>query len=295
MQVVLFTKFFEGMPVETMGDLAAKLGYDGFDLAVRPGHAIDPANVATALPPAVERWRQQGLACSMISLSTDAIDPDAPETVATFEAAGAAGVPLIKIGYFSFKAGDDYPEVLGRARDSLERFSRLAQRTGVRAMYHTHNGPLLGSNCAGLLHLLRGFDPQHLGAYVDMGHLATGGEDVRMGLSMVRPWLAAIGAKDARFAKMDEADAAPWAQHFVYLGEGAADWPAALRLLHSWDFAGPFTVHTEYTLDQEVTQTVGGVDRSAAAEEMREHGRTADLQFLRDAWSALNARSPPVR
>ncbi len=289
MQVVLFTKFFEGMPVEKMGDLAAELGYDGFDLAVRPGHAVSPENVTTALPAAIKQWRRQGLACSMISLSTDAIDPDASETVATFRAAGECGVPLVKIGYFPFKSGDDYPDVVGRARESLEGFSRLAERTGVRAMYHTHNGPLLGSNCAGLLHLLEGFDPAHLGAYVDLGHLATGGEEVAMGLSMVRPWLAAIGAKDARFAPVDDPDAAPWARHFVYLGEGAADWPAALRLLHSWDFAGPFTVHTEYTLDPEITRTVGGVDRSAAAEEMRVHGRTADLQFLRDAWAALDA------
>ncbi|MDP6349639.1 MAG: sugar phosphate isomerase/epimerase [Chloroflexota bacterium] len=288
MQVVLFTKFFEGMPVEAMGDLAAKFGYDGFDLAVRPGHAIDPANVTTALAPAVEHWRRQGLDCPMISLSTDAIDPDDPATVATFRAAGESGVPLVKIGYFPFEGGSDYPAVVEAARATLGRFSELAQRTGVRAMYHTHNGPLLGSNCAGLLHLLEGFDPVHVGAYVDMGHLATGGEDVAMGLSMVRLWLAAIGAKDARFAPVDDPDAAPWPRHFVYLGEGAADWPAALRLLHSWDFTGPFTVHTEYTLDQEVTRTVGGVDRSVAAEEMREHGRTADLRFLRDAWASLN-------
>ncbi len=290
MQVVLFTKFLEGMSIEQMGETVKDLGYDGFDLAVRSRHAVNPDNIADALPTAMTHWNRLGLRCPMITLGTEANDPDAPETIHVFEAAGAAGIPLIKIGYFPFPPEADYWSLIDEARARLKGFIRLAARTGVKAVYHTHSGSVLGSNCAGLTHLLRDFDPEHLGAYVDMGHMAVEGEDVQMGLSMVRGHLCVIGAKDARFVRVNDADEpAPWGKHFVYLGQGAAAWKPALRLLHSWKFKGPFTVHTEYTLDREIMRAVGGVDSSSAALEMRERGRVADLQFLRDSWAEVVA------
>ena len=65
MQIVLNSKFFRTLSV---GDLAAKvqaLGFDGIDVNVRPGHPVNPANVATALPEAVALWKKQGLVCPL--------------------------------------------------------------------------------------------------------------------------------------------------------------------------------------------------------------------------------------
>ena len=53
MEIVLFSKFFEQLTIEELGDKAYELGYDGIDVAVRPGHPIDPDNAVDVLPGAV--------------------------------------------------------------------------------------------------------------------------------------------------------------------------------------------------------------------------------------------------
>ena len=198
MQLVRFTKFWEDLSARQLGERASELGFDGLDLAVRDGHAINADNVTDELPGAVRAWRELGVDCSMISSSTDLIDPEAADAVTLFEAAAAAGVPRIKMGYFKFNQGDSFEELWSLARRRLDGFERLSRRTGVQTMYHTHSGQCLGSNCAGMRHLLQDYDPRQVGAYVDLGHLAINGEDVQIGLAMLRDRLSAIGGKDAR-------------------------------------------------------------------------------------------------
>lgn len=283
MQLVRFTKFWDDLDVRRLGERARDLGYDGLDLAVRDGHAITPANVTKELPDAVRAWRDLGVDCPMISSSTDLIDPDATDAVTLFEAAAAAGVPRIKIGYFKFSSGTSFEELWSLARRRLEGFEQLSRRTGVQTLYHTHSGQCLGSNCAGMRHLLQDYDPQQVGAYVDLGHLAINGEDVQIGLAMLRDRLSAIGGKDARHFPDERPDRrARFADGFVLLGQGAAEWPEAIALLKSWGFNGPITVHTEYTTDQDVIGTVGAGEYTPEARALRARGEVEDLAYLRE-------------
>ena len=282
MQLVRFTKFWEDLSVRQLGERARELGYDGLDLAVRDGHPINIDNVTDELPGAVRAWRELGVDCSMISSSTDLIDPDAADAVTLFEAAAAAGVPRIKMGYFKFTPGDSFEELWSMARRRLDGFERLSRRTGVQTMYHTHSGQCLGSNCAGMRHLLQDNDPQQVGAYVDLGHLAINGEDVQIGLAMLRDRLSAIGGKDARHFPDERPDRrARFADGFVLLGQGAAEWPEAIELLKAWGFSGPITIHTEYTTDQEVMGTVGAGEYTPEAIALRARGEVEDLAYLR--------------
>ena len=282
MQLVRFTKFWEDLSVRQLGERASELGFDGLDLAVRDGHAINADNVTDELPGAVRAWRELGVDCSMISSSTDLIDPEAADAVTLFEAAAAAGVPRIKMGYFKFDQGDSFEELWSLARRRLDGFERLSRRTGVQTMYHTHSGQCLGSNCAGMRHLLQDHDPRQVGAYVDLGHLAINGEDVQIGLAMLRDRLSAIGGKDARHFPDERPDRrARFADGFVLLGQGAAEWPEAITLLKAWGFNGPITVHTEYTTDQEVIGTVGAGEYTPEAIALRARGEVEDLAYLR--------------
>ena len=282
MQLVRFTKFWEDLSVRQLGERASELGYDGLDLAVRDGHAINADNVTDELPGAVRAWRELGVDCSMISSSTDLIDPDAADAVTLFEAAAAAGVPRIKMGYFKFTPGDSFEELWSLARRRLDGFERLSRRTGVQTLYHTHSGQCLGSNCAGMRHLLQDNDPRQVGAYVDLGHLAINGEDVQIGLAMLRDRLSAIGGKDARHFPDERPNCrARFADGFVLLGQGAAEWPEAIALLKAWGFSGPITIHTEYTTDQEVIGTVGAGEYTPEAIALRARGEVEDLAYLR--------------
>ena len=282
MQIIRFTKFWNHLNAHELGQQAQTLGYDGLDLAVRNGHAINPENVVADLSIAVQGWKDIGIECSMISAGTSLTDPTDPETLDLFEAAAKADVPRIKIGYFTYAPGDVFDEVWTHGRRMLAGFEKLSQSTGVQTLYHTHSGRCLGSNCAGLRHLLEGYEPVHIGAYVDMGHLAINGEDVLIGLPMLRDRLSVVGAKDAHHIRDPRLQSrAAFGDKFVLLGQGAAEWPDAIALLKSWNFSGPLTVHTEYTMDQDVIATVGAGEYSDEALALRARGEVDDLTYLR--------------
>ena len=287
MKVVLFTKFNETWDARELGEYLTSVGYDGVDLPVRYGYHFNPDNVRETLPEAVRVWSEMGLTCELISTETNLIDPANRDSVAIFEAAAEAGVPIVKIGFFRHNPGDDYWEKVSAARRALEGFARLSERTGVKTVYQTHSGTCLGSNCAGIMHLLRGLDPEWIGAHVDGGHIAINGEDIEMGLAMCREYVTVIGAKDARHVPDKRANPpAPYGPAFVFLGHGAAHWRRLLKTIKRWGFDGPITVHTEYTEDQDVLFTVGGKDLSEEAGSRRETGAVEDLRFLRREWAS---------
>ena len=60
MKFVMFTKLLKELDVDQLADAIQDLGFDGFDLAVRPGFPINPENVAAALPATARKWGRGG-------------------------------------------------------------------------------------------------------------------------------------------------------------------------------------------------------------------------------------------
>ena len=279
MQIVLNSKFFSGLPVPGLGAKALELGYDGIDVCVRPGHPVHPDNAAAELPKAVAAWARQGLSCPLATAATDFVDPAAPGAESLYAACAEAGVPRLKIGFWRFAQGEDYWQAVDAARRDLEGFARLGEKHGVQTCYQVHSGACLGSNCAGLMHLIRGADPGLVGAYPDLGHLALDGEDWEMGLAMVRPYLSVVGVKDALYRHEPERRP-PWNPCFVKVGEGCVDWDRCLDILSGFGFEGPLTVHTEYRFDEAIIRQVGWAESEPP--NLEEWAR-ADAAYLRRA------------
>jgi sugar phosphate isomerase/epimerase len=196
----------------------------------------------------------------------------------------AAGVPRVKIGFFPFTPGADYWALVRAARRALEGFARVSEKYGVQTVYQVHSGPVLGSNCAGLMHLLQGFDPRRLGAYPDLGHMALDGEDYPMGLAMVREYLSIVGVKDAYHAPQPAGSEPPFVPRFLRLGKGAVNWRRALGALKTLGFDGAFSVHTEYEFDESIIRQVGYAD--ATPPNLEEWAR-ADAAYLRRMWGLV--------
>jgi sugar phosphate isomerase/epimerase len=280
-QIVLNSKFFRTLGIAALGAQARGLGFDGIDVVVRPGHPVHPDNVVTALPEAVKVWTEEGLVCPLASAPVTLVIPDRPEAERLYAGCAAAGVPRVKIGFFPFTPGADYWALVRTARDALAGFARLSERYGVQTVYQVHSGPVLGSNCAGLMHLLRGFDPRRLGAYPDLGHMLLDGEDYPMGLAMVREHLSIVAVKDACHSPEPAGSEPPFVPRFVSLGRGAVNWRRALGALKALDFDGAFSVHTEYEFGESIMRQVGYAD--ATPPQLEERAR-ADAAFLRRMW-----------
>ncbi len=285
MEIVLNSKFFTELSVEQLGEKTIELGYDGVDICVRPGHPIHVDNVVDALPKAMKVWHGQNLTCPLATAATDITNPNAPEVEGLYAACAEAGIPRLKIGFWRFNEGGDYWQVIDAARRELEGFSTFSEKYGVQTCYQIHSGPCIGSNCAGLMHLIRGFDPQHIGAYPDPGHLFLDGEDWAMGLAMIGNYLAVIGIKDALYLSQPD-HTPPYVPCFVKLGDGAVDWGRYLGLLCESGFDGPLTVHTEYRFDESIIRQVGYAETTPPN---LEQWAKEDAVYLRNLLSSLDA------
>lgn len=257
MEIVLNSKFFSELSVEQLGDKAVELGFDGIDVCVRPGHPVNPDNVADTLPQAVKTWSGQGLTCPLATAATNAVDPHAPEMERIYAGCAEAGVPRLKTGFWQFKAGDDYWRLVDTARAGIEAFVALSEKSGVQTCYQTHSGACIGSNCAGLMHLIRGLPPQHIGAYPDFGHMALDGEDWEMGLAMISDYLSVAAVKDATYGPAQTEGGPAFTPRIVPAGKGCVDWRRCLSALRRLGFDGPLSVHTEYNFEQSIIRQVG--------------------------------------
>jgi len=284
MKIVFNSKFFAELSVEQLGEKGTALGYDGIDICIRPGHPIHVDNAIHKLPKAVRIWESQNLFCPLASAAIDIIDPKSPDAEKLYAACAEAGIPRLKIGFFRFVAGDDYWQILDAARADLDGFVAFGEKFGVQTCYQIHSGQCIGSNCAGLMHLIRGFDPRYVGAYPDFGHLLLDGEDIDMGLSMIRSHLSVAGIKDAYYAPQPDGQKPAFIPRFVKVGDGGVDWKRALGALHGLGFDGPLVVHTEYDFDESIIRNVGYADTSPPN---LEQFAAADAAYLRDILSII--------
>ena len=252
------------------------------------GHPVNPDNAVGSLKKAVGHWQELGLGCPLATAPVDMVDPKSSDAGRLYEACAMAGVPRLKLGFWKYSAGDDYWDAVAQARDALEGFARLSEETGVQTCYQVHSGPNLGSNCAGLMHLIQGFDPTLVGAYPDVGHMALDGEDWDMGFAMVADYLSIVGAKDAHHAPRQAGEQPRYTPKFVKLGDGSVDWDRCLSALRRVDFDGPVSVHTEYDFDEAVIRQVGYADSTPPN---LEEWAKEDAAFLRRALGAAASES----
>ena len=168
MQLIVFSKMLREKSIAELIDLAQRHGYNGYDLAVRPGHPVNPDNAAQALPQAQAQMAQAGLRIGMVTGNFDLLTADHPLAEPLLAAMDSADVRLLKLGYFKFEPETmEYWEQVERVRRAFAAWEKLARVYNVKICYHTHSHYCMGLNAAALMHLLRDFDPACLGAYLD--------------------------------------------------------------------------------------------------------------------------------
>jgi sugar phosphate isomerase/epimerase len=244
MQYVYFTKLLQSLDVPGLIAFCKEVGLDGVDLTVRKGYPVNPDNAMTELPKAVKAFKDAGLTVGLVTAETSLTDPDSSAAKSLFDACGKAGVPAIKIGYFPYK--DKVETAIAEARARLGGFAKLAEKTGVKACYHTHSGNMLGNNAAGLRLLLQDLDPHYVGAFLDTGHTAVNGGPFRMEADLLRPWLSLVAIKDMLWEK----DKDGWKSRVVPAGEGIVRWNEVGQGLKECKFNGTVSLHGEYEVKE---------------------------------------------
>jgi sugar phosphate isomerase/epimerase len=272
MQFCYFTKHWPEMSVENLCRMAHDIGADGLDLCVRGGNVVNPDNVTTALPEAVRVCRNNGISIGMITMEWMPTDPRDPKTQALFATCGDVGVKLVKIGYWRHKTGDDYWAAVDRYRGDLDEIGKLAKKCGIVACYHTHSGGYYGSNAAGLMHLLRGQDPESIGAYLDTCHLAANGERLPFAIDMVKGYLRLFGVKSFVWERKEKDGRQVWNMNFVRMRDGLADTRLFFQELKRVGFNGVLSIFGEHSLPIAEVPSANRDDIIYCKEMMREVG-----------------------
>ncbi len=249
MKLILFSKMLKDRSIDALADLAASLGIDGYDLAVRPGHPVNPDNVAEALPRAAATLRARGFDIPMITANTDLVDATAVGVDTLLAAMAAAEVPRVKLGYYKIDLSADYWAAVDVCREKLAFWGEKARSHGVQVLYHTHSNRCMGLNAGMLAHLLRGLDPRGVGAYLDTGHLTGEGEEFAVALAMQKEHLSAVSLKDFLLQREVHNGHGRKARNVVEAGQGMTDFTAAFECLHGIGYTGPASIHCEFEVD----------------------------------------------
>ncbi len=252
MKLIVFSKMLQEKSVAELIELAQKHGYDGYDLAVRPGHPVNPDNAAAALPQAQTQMEQAGLQIGMVTGNFDLLTADHPLAEPLLAAMDSANVRLLKLGYFRFEPQTmDYWEQVDNVRRAFSAWEKLASIYNVKICYHTHSHYCMGLNAAALMHLLRDFDPAYLGAYLDPGHFAVDGEPFDFGLAMAREHLSILSVKDVLVERVEKNGHGAAKALWVAAGEGIVDWTAVFGELRRIEYDGFLSIHCEYDIEDE--------------------------------------------
>lgn len=240
----IFTKCLQFLNYDELADVLANEGFDGADIAVRPGGQVLPENVKTDLPKVMKALRNRGVGSNMIV--TAITDADDPLTVDILKTMADEGIKYYRMGYLNYDSKKSIPENLDELRRTFEKLENLNRRFGVCGNYQNHSGTRVGGPVWDLYYLLRDRNPEYIGVQYDIRHaIVEGGVSWPVGMKLLAPWIRTTDIKDFIWEKDDQGK---WKIKNVPLGEGMVDFEKYFTMYKSFGIQAPVSIHYEYDL-----------------------------------------------
>ena len=245
-------------------------GYDGVEWTARPKGFIEPECAAKHLKSAKLAAERVGLKAE--SLIVSFLRGDDPMAYDIVSAAADAGYASFRGAYFKYDPKKTMQENLDDIKRGFESLEKLARKTGVKACYQNHSTynpkiELFGSVVWDLAHILRDFDPKHVGVQYDVMHAqAETGPSWMHSVGIVAPWIDILCLKDFWF-EPDPKNPKTWRRHLCPPGEGIVPWAQYGDILKQYSIRPRYTVHFDYKFPADEK----GASRCAAS----------DLKFYR--------------
>lgn len=244
----VFSKHLQFLEYEAMAEASAEIGFDGVDLAVRPGGHVLPEKVAEDLPRAVEAIRRQGLEASMMTTAlSDATDEINRNVLKT---ASKLGIGYYRTDWLWYDEQMNIKENFARFKQTLGPLARLNKELNIVGDYQNHagfSGHPLGGPVWDLATLLDEIDNPFLGCQYDIRHATVeGGTSWPLGLKRILPHINTLVLKDFKWDKVD----GEWRIINTPVGEGMVDFRKFFALLKEYGISAPISVHFEYEMPE---------------------------------------------
>jgi sugar phosphate isomerase/epimerase len=274
--ISIFSKHLQFLDYREMASVAARIGFDGVDLTVRPGGHVEPESVETDLPRAFGAIEAAGLRHESVTTAVeDAADPLDRRVL---EAAAAGGARYYRMNWYRFSDEKSMPETLAECARLVRGLGELNARLGLVGCYQNHAGRLVGASLWEGWRLLEEADPETMGFQYDIRHaVVEGGLSWTNGLRLAAPRIKTLVLKDFKWIEREgrnEVMNTP-------LGEGTVDFVELFRLLGQLGVRVPMTLHLEYPL--------GGAESGAGElegpPEVVYEAMARDLAAVRRLWA----------
>ncbi len=248
MTLHVFSKHLQFLDYEATARVAAEIGFDGVDLAVRPKGHVLPENVATDLPKAVAAIKKAGLQAR--TMTTAIMNPQDASATAVLQTAHDQGITHYRTNWLHYdQEAINLPQSMDGFQQQLKALAALNEKTGMIGGYQNHSGDhYVGAPVWDIALLLNDISSQYLGSQYDIRHATVeGGQAWPLGLDLIQPHINVVVIKDFRWERVD----GTWRVVNVPLGEGMVDFPRYFKLLKQYDIRCPISVHFEYEMPEE--------------------------------------------
>ena len=246
LEVHLFSKHLQFLDYEEMCDQAARMGFAGLDLTVRPGGHVEPAEATRQLPRVGTALARAGLAPVMFTSALTRADSAHAE--ATLASAAEVGFRQVRLGWPKFPEGIAPDQGIESLRASVAELAQLLAKHGLRGAFQNHAGRgYVGASIWELHLLLKDIPRDLIGIQYDIRHATVErGISWEQEFALAAPNIATLAVKDFRWAQSNETSRGQLVN--TPIGEGWVDFDRYFELLRKHQVQAPTSMHLEYPL-----------------------------------------------
>lgn len=268
--ISIFSKHLSWLNYDDMAQRAAKLGFDGIDLTVRPKGHVLPERVKIDLPKAVAAIEKAGI--KVYNIATEIKDADQPYTADILNTAAQLGIKNYRMGWYNYDSKMDTQANLELFKKRMAGLAAINKKYNIHGDYENHTG-LFGGPLWDLWETLKDLDPRWIGCQFDIRHATVDGAEAwPVNLDLLKNHIGSITIKDFHWQKTKD----KWTIADVPLGEGMVDFKKYFSLLKKYDLKRPISLHCEY-LPGEITGEKLGLPQEEIFKAMQ-----ADLSTLKE-------------
>ncbi|MFN3161047.1 MAG: hypothetical protein ACE37I_17160 [Rubinisphaera brasiliensis] len=240
-EIAVFTKSFQSWSIDEVCRKFAQLGLSGLDLTVRPGGHIQPNEIKAKLPEAAKIAADNGVKIVQI---TSAVTDDGDYARDLFLPGSWAST-----NQGDYRSGKLTKPLIGSSPlRRVWRPGQVAADSGVMPVCTFIPERYSFSRHVGLL-LLQDFIRRKW-AFVDMLHMSVrkGAPRWQQGLGLLKPWIKLCAVKNYIWEERgrDKHGQQKWKWETCPLADGISPIPDFVSVLKSFNYNGPYSLHSEY-------------------------------------------------
>jgi len=243
-QVMVFSKQLEWIKDRNeLCELVSKIGFDGFELTVRPKGYVIPERVEEDLPLMAEAAEKAGI--KIIMIATRITDPRDPIAERTLKTANQLGIKMYRMGGLQYDESKSIEKNLAEFKAILKDLSQLNKEYHIHGAYQNHAGSnRVSASIWDLWYLLKDLDPKWMGCQYDTRHSQLeGGSWWPIGLQLIHPFIKTTVVKDFKWIEQNNRKKV----QNCPIGTGEVDFESYFKLVKKLNITGPISLHFPYT------------------------------------------------